>query len=90
MKKNQMNLTRTITNNHKQFYEVNQSTSNQQIDINQISEICNNRDNLNQNNIDQFEDAVCNVLNGIINTYDRKNFKGRPTFALFCSYCSSH
>ena len=85
-----MELTRTITNNYKQLYEVNQSTINQQIYINQISEICNNRDNLNQNNIDQFEDAVCNVLNGIINTYDRKRFKGRPKFALFCSYCSSH
>ena len=40
--------------------------------------------------MDQFKDAVCNVLNGINNTYDRKNFKGRPKFALFCSYCSSH
>ena len=85
-----MELTRTITKNYKQLYEVNQSTINQQIDVNQISEICNNRDNLNQNNIDQFEDAVCNVLNGIINTYDRKKLKGRPKFALFCSYCSSH
>ena len=27
----QMDLTRTITNNHKRLYEVNQSTSNQQI-----------------------------------------------------------
>ena len=26
----QMDLTRTITNNHKRLYEVNQSTSNQQ------------------------------------------------------------
>ena len=86
----QMDLTRTITNNHKRLYEVNQSTSNQQIDINQISDICSNTDNLNQSNLDQFEDAVCNVLNGINNTYDRKNFKGRPKFALFCSYCSSH
>ena len=86
----QMDLTRTITNNHKRLYEVNQSTGNQQIDINQISHICNNTDNLNQNNLDQFEDAVCNVLNGINNTYDRKNFKGRPKFALFCSYSSSH
>ena len=43
----QMDLTRTITNNHKILYEVNQSTSNQQIDINQISEICNNTDKLN-------------------------------------------
>ena len=86
----QVDLTRTITNNHKRLYEVNQSTINQQIDINQISDICSNTDNLNQSNLDQFEDAVCNVLNGINNTYDRKNFKGRPKFALFCSYCSSH
>ena len=34
----QMDITRTITNNHKQLYEVNQSTSNQQIDINQLSQ----------------------------------------------------
>ena len=86
----EMDLTRTITNNHKRLHEVNQSTSNQQIDINQVSDICNNADNLNQNNLDQFEDAVCNVLNGINNTNDRKNFKGRPSFPLFCSYCSSH
>ena len=77
----QMDLTRTITNNHKRLYEVNQSTSNQQIDNNQISDICSITDNLNQNNLDQFEDAVCNVVNGINNTYDRKNFKGRPKFA---------
>ena len=38
-KMDQMDLTRTITNNHKRFYEVSQSTSNQQIDINQISDI---------------------------------------------------
>ena len=68
----QMDLTRTITNNHKRLYEVNQSTNNQQIDINQISDICSNTDNLNQSNLDQFEDAVCNVLNGINNTHDRK------------------
>ena len=74
----QMDLTRTITNNHKRLYEVNQSTSNQQIDINQISDICSNTDNLNQSNLDQFEDAVCNVLNGINNKYGRKNFEGRP------------
>ena len=85
-----MDLTRKITNNHKRLYEVNQSTSNQQIDINEICEIGNNTENLNQYNIDQFEDAVSNVLIGIKNTYDRKNFKGGPKFALFRSYCSSH
>ena len=86
----QMDLTRTITNNHKRLYEVNQNTSNQQKDINQISDICSNTENLNQSNLDQFEDAVCSVLNGINNTYDRKNFKVRPKFAIFCSYCSSN
>ena len=74
-KTDQMDLTRTITNNHKRLYEVNQSISNQQIDLNQISEICNNTDNLIQDNLDQFENAVWIVLNGINNTYDRKNFK---------------
>ena len=79
----QMDLTTTITNNHKRLFEVNQSTSNQQIDITQKSEICNKTDNLNQNNLDQFKNAVCTVLNGINNTYDRKNFKKSPKFALF-------
>ena len=51
---------------------------------------CNNINDLNQNDLEQFEGTICNVLNGINNTYDRKNFKGRPKFALFCSYCSSH
>ena len=51
-KMDEMDLTRTITNNHKRLYEINQSTSNQQIDINQISDICSNTDNLNQSNLD--------------------------------------
>ena len=68
----QMDLTRTITNNHKRLYEVHQSTSNQQIDINQVSDLCSNTYNLSQSNLDQLEDAVCNVLNGINNTYDKK------------------
>ena len=85
-----MDLTRTKTDNHKRLYEVNQSNSAQQLDINQITEICNNADNLDPNDLEQFENAVCYVLNGINNTYNRKNFKGRPKFAIFCSYCSSH
>ena len=40
-----MDLTRMITNNHKQLYEVNQSTSAHQLDINQTSEICKIVDN---------------------------------------------
>ena len=78
-----MDLTRTITNNHKRSYEINQSTSNQQININQISEICNNTDNLNQNNLDQFEIAVCNVLNGINNTYIEKILKEAQNLQYF-------
>ena len=71
-----------------EFRTATLKTQTIKIDNNQISEICSNTDNLNQNNLDQFENAVCNVLNGINNTYDRKNIKGRPKFALFCSYCS--
>ena len=51
---------------------------------------CNKINNINQNDLEQFEDTICNVLNGINNTYDRKNFEGRQKLALFCSYCSSH
>ena len=86
----QMDLTRTITNNHKRLYEVNQSTSNINEDIKQMSIAFCNINELNQNDPEQFEGTICNVLNGINNTYDKKNFKGRPKFALFCSYCSSH
>ena len=86
----QMDLTRTITNNHKRLYEVNQTTSNINDDLKQINAACNNINDLNQNYLEQFEGTICKVLHGINNTYDRKNFKGRPKFALFCSYCSSH
>ena len=44
----------------------------QQSDINQMSVICNKIDILDQRNIEQFEYAVCNVVNGINNTYDKK------------------
>ena len=86
----QMDLTRTISNNHKRLYEVNQSTTNINEDLKQMNIACNNINELNQNDLEQFEGTICNVLNGINNTYDKKNFKGRPKFALFCSYCSSH
>ena len=79
----QLDLTRTITNNHIQLYEVNQRISKREADINQMREFCNNIDNLDQNNVEQFENFVCTVLNGIDNTYDRKNFKVKPKFALF-------
>ena len=45
---------------------------------------------LNQNDLEQVQAIICNVLNGINNTYDRKKIKGRAKLALFCSYCSSH
>ena len=86
----QMDLTRTITNNHKRLYEVNQTTTNISEDLKQMNTACNNINELNQNDLEQFEGTICSVLNGINNTYNRKNFKGRPKFALFCSYCSSH
>ena len=86
----QMDLTRTITNNHKRLYETNQTTNNLTDDLKQTNIACNNINDLNQNDLEQFEGTICNVLNGINNTYDRKNFKERPKFALFCSYCSSH
>ena len=86
----QMDLTRTITNNHKRLYEINQTTTNISEDLKQLNVECNNINDLNQNDLEQFEGTICNVPNGINNTYDRKNFKGRPKFALFCSYFSSH
>ena len=48
----QMELTRTITNNHKRLYQVNQSSSTHQLDIDQITEKCSNVDNLDQNNLE--------------------------------------
>ena len=68
----QMDLTRTITNNHKRLYEVNQSTSNINEDIKQMSIACSNINELNQNDLEQFEGTICNVLNGINNTYGTK------------------
>ena len=86
----QMDITRTKTSNHKRFFEVNQTTSNITEDLKQMNAACNTVNDLNQNDLEQFEGTICKVLNGISNTYDRKNFKARPKFALFCSYCSLH
>ena len=87
----QVDLTRTITNNNKRLNEVNQTTTNISEDLKQMNVACNNINDLNQNDLEQIEGTICNVLNEINNTYDRKNFKGkRPKFALFCSYYSSH
>ena len=70
----QMDLTRTKTNNHKRLYEGNQTTNNINDDLKQMNRACNNINDLNQNDLEQFEGTICNVLNGINNTYDRKNF----------------
>ena len=71
----QMDLTRTITNNHKRLYEVNQSTSNINEDIKQMNIAVSNINELNQNDLEQFEGTICNVLNGINNTYDKRILK---------------
>ena len=47
----QMDLTRTITNNHKRLYEVNQSTTNIHEDLKQMTTACNNINELNQNDL---------------------------------------
>ena len=64
----QMDVTRTITNNHKRLYEVNQTTKNITEDLKQINAACNNINDHNQKDLDQFEGTICNVLNGINNT----------------------
>ena len=43
----QMDLTRTITNNHKRLYEVTQTTSNINEDLKQMNAACNNINDLN-------------------------------------------
>ena len=68
----QTDLTRKITKNHKRLYEVNQTTSNINDDLKQMNAAFNNINDLNQNDLEQFEGTICNVLNGINNIYDRK------------------
>ena len=79
----QMDLTRTITNNRKRLYEVNQTTSNINEDLKQMNAACNNINDLNQNDLEHFEETICNVFNGINNTYDRKNLKEDQSFHYF-------
>ena len=74
-KKDQMDLTRTITSNHKRLYEINQTTNNINDDLKKMNIACNNINDLNQNDLEQFEGTICNVLNGINNTYDKKTLK---------------
>ena len=56
----------------KRLYEVNESTTNINKDLQQMSEACTNINDLSQNDLEKFEGSICNVLNGINNTYDRK------------------
>ena len=58
----QMDLTKTITNNHKRLYEINQTTNNINDDLKQMNIACNNINDLNQNDLEQFEGTICNVL----------------------------
>ena len=48
----QMDLTRTITNNHKRLYEVNGSTTNNNEEVQQMNAACNNFINFNQNDLE--------------------------------------
>ena len=45
----QMDLTRTITNNHKRLYEINQTRNNFNDDLKQANIACNNINDLIQN-----------------------------------------
>ena len=47
----QKDLTRTITNNHKRLYEVNQTTTNINEDLKQMNVACINNNDLNQNDV---------------------------------------
>ena len=64
-------LIRCMTH-QKRLYEVNESTTNINKDLQQMSEACTNINDLSQNDLEKFEGSICNVLNGINNTYDRK------------------
>ena len=61
----QMDLTRTITNNHKRLYEINQTTNNINDDLKQMNIAGNNINDLSRNDLEQFEGTIFNVLNGI-------------------------
>ena len=50
----QMDLTRTILNNHKRLYEINQTTNNINDDLKQMNIACNKINDLNQNDLEQF------------------------------------
>ena len=43
-----MDLTRTITNNHKRLYEINQTTNKIKDDLKQMNIACNNINDLNK------------------------------------------
>ena len=62
----QMELTRTITNNHKRLYEVNQSTTSIHEDLKQMITACNNFNEINQNDLEQFEGTIVTYLMELI------------------------
>ena len=47
---------------------MNQTTNNINDNLKQINIDCNNINDLNQNDLEQFEGTISNVLNGINNT----------------------
>ena len=56
-----------------------------------MSVFCIILDNPGQNNIDYFENVMCNVVNSMNNKCDRKKLKkGRHRFPLFCIFCSTN
>ena len=52
----QMDLTRTITNNHKRLYEINQTTNNIDDDLKQMNIACNNINDLNQDALNNLKE----------------------------------
>ena len=71
----QTDLTRKITNNHKRLYEVNESTTDIKRGLLQMTAACNNIKDLKQIDFEQFEVTICNIRNGIYNSYDGKTLR---------------
>ena len=84
----QKDLTRTITNNQKRLCEVNESATDINKDLQQISAACNIIKHLNQNHLEQFEGTICRTELTTHTTENRteltthtteKNLKEDPT-----------
>ena len=82
----QMDLTRTITNNHKRLYEVSLTTTNIKEDLKQMNISCNNINNLNQNLKEQSETFSTELIINMI----EKILKEDQNLHCLSSYCSSH